>query len=109
METLFRFLIGVVVVSTFALPGSLIKPKSFAGLFGVAPSVAIATLGLVLAEQGRAYAGVECRSISVALGVYSLLVSRFLMRLRVSVWKATLSSMLFWFFTAFGLWRIFLH
>ena len=40
-----RFLIGGVVVSVFAIVGDVLKPKSFAGLFGAAPSVALATLG----------------------------------------------------------------
>jgi hypothetical protein len=33
---------GGVVVSAFALIGDLLKPKSFGGLFGAAPSVALA-------------------------------------------------------------------
>ena len=41
-EILARFVIGGVVVSVFALIGDVIKPKSFAGLFGAAPSVALA-------------------------------------------------------------------
>lgn len=39
---LIRFLIGAVAVSIFAVLGDLLKPKSFAGLFGAAPSVALA-------------------------------------------------------------------
>ena len=45
-EIIFRFLMGGFVVSLFAASGDLLKPKSFAGLFGAAPSVALATLGL---------------------------------------------------------------
>ena len=44
-RVLIRFLVGGAVVSVFALIGDLVKPKSFAGLFGAAPSVALATLG----------------------------------------------------------------
>jgi hypothetical protein len=40
-----RFFIGGVVVSAFAVIGDVLRPKSFAGLFGAAPSVALATLG----------------------------------------------------------------
>ena len=47
-EILIRFLIGGVVVSVFAVIGDILKPKSFAGLFGAAPSVALATLGLTI-------------------------------------------------------------
>ena len=45
-EYLIRFLVGGVVVSAFAMLGDILRPKSFAGLFGAAPSVALATLGI---------------------------------------------------------------
>jgi uncharacterized protein DUF3147 len=44
-QILVRFLIGGVAVSAFAVLGDLLKPKSFAGLFGAAPSIALAALG----------------------------------------------------------------
>ena len=44
-EYLVRFLVGGVVVSAFAMFGDVLRPKSFAGLFGAAPAVALATLG----------------------------------------------------------------
>jgi hypothetical protein len=61
-EILLRFAIGGVVISSFALLGDLLKPKSFAGLFGAAPSVALAALGLTVAGEGRGYAATEARS-----------------------------------------------
>ena len=42
-EFLIRFLIGGAIVSAFAMIGDVLRPKSFAGLFGAAPSVALAT------------------------------------------------------------------
>ena len=42
-QLLLRFLIGGAVVSSFALLGDIVRPKSFAGIFGGAPSVALAT------------------------------------------------------------------
>ena len=41
-----RFLVGGVVVSFFAMLGDVLNPKSFAGLFSAAPSVALATIAL---------------------------------------------------------------
>ena len=46
MELIFRFIVGGLVVSFFAVIGDMLKPKSFAGLFAAAPSVALATLGV---------------------------------------------------------------
>ncbi len=56
-DILLRFVIGGTVVSLFPVLGDLFKPKSFAGLFGAAPSVA--ALGLTIAKHGGAYAGVK--------------------------------------------------
>ena len=47
-EYLVRFLVGGVVVSAFAMLSDVLRPKSFAGLFGAAPSVALATLGIAV-------------------------------------------------------------
>ena len=58
-EILIRFLIGGVAVSFFSVLGDVFKPKSFAGLFGAAPSVALATLGLAIMKDGREYAATE--------------------------------------------------
>jgi hypothetical protein len=74
-ELLARFLIGGGVVSAFALCGDVLKPKTFAGLFSAAPSVALATLGLAIPKQGRDYVSLESRSMiagAVAFFVYAI-------------------------------------
>lgn len=99
-------------MSAFAMLGSVFKPTSFAGLFGAGPSVALATLALVAGQQGRTFAGIECRSMmagAAGLAIYSWLVAQFLMRLRISALKAALASMAAWFTTAFVLWEAFLR
>lgn len=62
-ELILRFAIGGIIVSSFAFLGDLFKPKSFAGLFGGAPSVALATLGIAILEHGRSYAASEAGSM----------------------------------------------
>jgi hypothetical protein len=55
----------------------VLRPKSFAGLFDAAPSVAYATLTLASWKQGGDYVSIEGRSMilgAVALAVYSFLV-----------------------------------
>jgi hypothetical protein len=104
-----RFLIGGLVVSAFAIIGGLFKPTSFAGLFGAAPSVALATLSLAIATDGKQYASTECLSMiagALAMGVYCLVVSRLLMRRRMSALRATLTASPVWFAVAFGLWKV---
>jgi hypothetical protein len=108
-EVLLRFAIGGAVVSLFAILGDLFRPKSFAGLFGAAPSIALATLGLTIARKGKAYAAVEARSMmlgAVAFFVYAALVSWVVMRWKPSMLKATLALMPVWFVASFGVWML---
>jgi hypothetical protein len=103
-EILLRFVVGGAVVSVFALVGDLLKPKTFAGLFGAAPSVALATLVL---KQGKGYVSIEGRSVlvgAVALFFYASLVSRLLIGRKLPVLAVTSLSMTVWFGSAFGLW-----
>jgi uncharacterized membrane protein (GlpM family) len=106
-EIAVRVIIGGVVVSAFAILGDLLKPKSFAGLFGAAPSVALATLFLTVAKNGQEFARVEARSMilgAVAFFVYASVVSRLLIRKRLPVLAVTSLSLTVWFVCAFGLW-----
>ncbi len=106
MEYAIRFLAGGIVVSAFAVLGDMLRPKSFAGLFGAAPSVALATLAIAFAKQGSAYAAIEGRSMvlgSIALGAYCFCVCQLLIRVRCSALTSTVVSMAAWFAVAFGL------
>lgn len=108
-EYLIRFLIGGAVVSAFSMLGDVLKPKSFAGLFGAAPSVALATLGIAIYEHGAVYAGAQSLSMmagAVALVVYSILVCQLLMRARMRALPATIVSIVVWLGAAFGLWAL---
>ncbi len=106
-EILVRFALGGAVVSIFALSGDLLEPKSFAGLFGAAPSVAIATLSLTVSKRGVDYASVEGRSMllgAIAFFMYASIVSRLLIRKHLPVLPVTMVSMLLWFSCAYGFW-----
>jgi hypothetical protein len=105
-ELLFRFLVGGVVVSIFSALGDVLKPKSFAGLFGAAPSVALATLALTVAKEGVHYTTVEARSMlagAVSLGVYSYSVMKVMAHRKRSAALVSLSLLSVWFVVAFGL------
>lgn len=106
-ELFFRFLIGGLVVSFFAAFGDILKPKSFAGLFGAAPSIGLATLALTISSQGRVYASVEARSMmagATAFLLYACLSSRLMMQLRWSAARAAIFALVIWFLTSFSLW-----
>jgi hypothetical protein len=101
-----RFIIGGVAVSIFAVLGDVLRPKSFAGLFGAAPSVALATLGIALMQHDAHYVAVQGRAMiwgAVALLVYSIVVCQLLMRFHWNALPATLVSLFAWLFLALGL------
>jgi hypothetical protein len=104
-EYIVRFLVGGAMVSAFAMLGDVLRPRSFAGLFGAAPSVALATLGIAIYQQGQSYAAVETHSMmagAVALAIYSVVVCQLLIRARMRALSATLLSIIVWLTTAFG-------
>jgi len=98
-EYVIRFLIG----------GDMLRPKSFAGLFGAAPSVALATLSMAIYQHGTSYAAIQSRTMmagALALAIYSLVVCQLLMRARMRALPATMLSLIVWLTAAFGLWAI---
>jgi hypothetical protein len=110
-QVLIRFLIGGAVVPVFAILGDLLKPKSFARLFGAAPSVALATLGLTIATEGASYAATEARSMmagAVAFFAYASLVSWMMMHYKLKALMVTICSIPVWLGVAFGLWCVWL-
>jgi hypothetical protein len=100
-EVITRFLVGGLFVSVFAILADVLKPKSFAGLFGAAPSIALATLTLSISKQGSAYASLEARSMiggALALCIYTYCVARLMMP---ATWSAKVVAS-----TCLGIWMI---
>ena len=109
-EYVARFFPGGIVVSAFAMIGDILRPKSFAGLFGAAPSVAFATLSIAVYRHGAGYAALQSGAMmagAIALAVYSMTVCQLLIRARATALPATLISLVVWLIVAFGLLAIF--
>ena len=105
LDTLLRFLAGGIAVSAFAAIGDALRPKTFAGLFGAAPSIALATVLLALSQKGADFVAVEARSMilgAFALAAYSWTVCILLQKFRVSSLPASLAALLVWSLTALG-------
>ena len=112
LQLLYRFLVGGMVVCAFAAIGDILKPKTFAGLFGAAPSVALATLYLTISSQGQIYAATETRSMiagAVAFFIYASCASWLLMKRNRSAFFATITLMPLWLAVSFGLWFMLLR
>src|SRR6266446_9319891 len=93
-------------VQTCALP-ILLKPKSFAGVFGAAPSVALATISLTVIKDGAPYAAMEARSMivgAVSFFVYACVVSRVMLRGSWPALPVASFSLLIWAACALGIW-----
>jgi len=106
-ELVIRFCLGGAIVSAFAVLGDILRPKSFAGLFDAAPSVALATLSLAVMKESGDYAALEARSMlagAVALAVFAQLVSGLLMRRNWPSVAASLAALPAWFAVALALW-----
>jgi hypothetical protein len=104
-EYVIRFFIGGVAVSAFAVLGDLFRPKSLAGLFGAAPSIALATLAMAFWNRGAGYAALEGRSMmigAIALCLYSMSVCHLTKRLQLSSSRAATVSLIVWLVIALG-------
>jgi uncharacterized membrane protein (GlpM family) len=112
MDLIIRFIVGGLVVSFFAVIGDVLKPKSFAGLFGAAPSVALATLGLTIIANGKGYAALESRSMIIGgcgFVVYACCCMRFMTKYTVSATRATIAGLSIWLACVLGGWLVFLR
>lgn len=108
-DILIRFLVGGLVVSCFSTLADILRPKSFAGLLGAAPSVALATLALTIHHDGKVYAAMEARSMlggAAGFLVYAMAVSWLLRRYCPSALSAAVSMMPVWFVVSLGLWYV---
>jgi hypothetical protein len=105
MELLWRFLLGGALVSLFALIGDVLRPRRFAGIFGGAPSVALATLALTTVKSGPLTASLEARSMilgSLGFVLYVCVAQRALATGRWSSMLVSLGGLGIWALAAFA-------
>ena len=110
-DLVIRFIIGGFVVSLFSLISDIFKPKTFAGLFGAAPSVALASLSLTVLKQSKDIAVTEARSMIIgaaALLIYAVVVSYLVLKVRLPAVWVSLASLSLWLAAAAGLWSVIL-
>jgi hypothetical protein len=108
-ELIARFVIGGAIVSVFATIAEVCRPKSFAGLFGAAPSVALTTLAIAIAQHGKDYAATEARSMvfgAAGFLVYAALASWILMRYKTRALATTSALLPLWLGASIALWFI---
>lgn len=111
-EIILRFVIGGVFVSVFAVSGEIVRPQSFGGVFGAAPSVALATLVLTIGKDGRVFAALEARSMiggALAFLIYVCCASRVMMRCQMSALATSTVLIVVWIGCAGTAWLVWLR
>ena len=106
-ELLYRFFVGGAIVSLFAVIGELFEPKRFAGIFGAAPSVAIATLGLTFLQHGGPTVATEGWWMvigGIGMLVYACISAALAKRDHFPVWLAASGAWIAWLALAFVTW-----
>jgi Protein of unknown function (DUF3147) len=112
MQFILRFIVGGAIVSMFAALGDVLKPKSFAGLFGAAPSVALATLGLTIVTNGKLYAAQEAHSMIVgalALFFYCCATISLIMKQNFRAASAATLAIPIWLICTISIWLLILR
>jgi len=103
MDLVLRFVIGGLVVSAFAALGELWRPKTFSGLFGAAPTVALASLALAFHEHGADYVQTAAQTMmlgGLAMTVYCATLVVLTRQRHFPVWLGAVAAWLVWLATA---------
>jgi Protein of unknown function (DUF3147) len=112
MQSICRFLLGGAIVSVFAIAADVLRPKGFAGLFGAAPSIALATLTLTLISEGEAYTALEARSMiagALAFFVYAVACVYLMTKRHVGAAASAYAMLVVWGTCVVGLWWLLLR
>ncbi|HXU64524.1 MAG TPA: DUF3147 family protein [Polyangia bacterium] len=111
-ELVARFFVGGTLVALFSVVGDIFTPKSFAGLFAAAPSVALATMLLTLHKEGAPFVAVEARSMivgAVAFTAYASVVAWVLHRRRARPTVVAVAALAVWGAVAALGWALFVR
>ncbi|MDB5554344.1 MAG: hypothetical protein JWL86_4328 [Rhizobium sp.] len=86
--------------------GDVLRPKSFAGLFGAALSVALVSLALAFSMHGSGYVSAQVTLMmagAAALLSFSVVTRQLLGKTALSAMSVTLLAFPVWLIVAFGL------
>jgi hypothetical protein len=105
-----KALFGGTLVIAFSGLGDVLKPKAFAGLFGAAPSVAVASLFVTVMTSGAAKAAVSSRGmVAGAVGMVAYCVAASALVRRFGALGGSVLAYFAWFVTAVAVWWLFVR
>lgn len=105
MELFYRFLFGGILVCCFSVLSDTFKPKSFSGVFGGAPSIAIAGLALTWWLEGSREVGNQARAMffgAIAMFIYSIACMILIRKTKLPAWVGAGVLWSVWLMAAFG-------
>ncbi|HWE29362.1 MAG TPA: DUF3147 family protein [Polyangia bacterium] len=106
-ELALKFALGGFIVTSFAVIGELWRPKTFSGIFGAAPSVALSTLILAAAQRGPREVVVQTRAMifgGIAFVAYCIVLAMAVRRLHLPAWLEAAAAWSVWLAIALTLW-----
>jgi hypothetical protein len=105
-----KALAGGTMVCAFAAVGEFLRPRGLSGIFGAAPSVALASLAITTLATGAGSAAGQATAMvtgAAALTVFCLVgiesVKRF------GAVRGAIAAVVSWFAVAIGLWAVILR
>lgn len=106
-ELIVRFALGGVAVSLFSALAEIFKPKSFSGILGAAPAVALVSLGLTFEQRGNSVVrdhglGMICGGVGFL--AYACACVFTTSNQRLPVWVGAAVCWAFWFLVAAAAW-----
>lgn len=105
-----KALFGGTLVVAFSGLGDVLKPRAFAGLFGAAPSVAVASLFVTVMASGAARAVVSSRGmVAGAAGMVAYCVAASALVKRFGALAGSVLAYLAWIVTAVAAWWLFIR
>jgi hypothetical protein len=92
---------GGSLVAGFSALGDVLKPKSFAGLFAAAPSVALASLAVTVLTTGPSKAAISSRGmIAGAVGMVAYTIAASILVKRCGAGVGSVLAWVFWIIPA---------
>jgi len=106
-DLVLRFALGGIAVSLFSALAELFKPKTFSGLFGAAPAVALVSLAIAFEQRGEAI--VREHALGMVCGgagflAYACACVFITERKQVPVWAGAAVCWAVWFLVAAVAW-----
>lgn len=108
-DLVLRFALGGVAVSLFSALAELFQPKTFSGILGAAPAVALVSLGLTFAQRGESVVRDHARGMicgGIGFLAYALACVFTTAHSRLPVWLGAAVCWGVWFLVAAAAWVV---